>query len=408
MKDPLLQSLVYVSRFYGQANSPDALIADLPLADGLLTPFLLPRAAEKAGLQAKESDENLTELSPLLFPVIAMLKGGDACVVLNIDKEKQEAEVVLPQSDGSERWISIDELTSQYTGHLFFIKKRFRYDERSPEILKTRDGHWFWSTLWESKTIYRDVLIASILINIFAIAAPLFSRLVYDKIVPNLAFDSLWVLAIGITIIFSFDFILKLMRSYFIDIAGKKSDILLSAKIFSRVMGIRMEAKPASVGAFARHLQEFESIREFFTSATVSSLIDLPFALLFLLVIYLVGGPIVLVPMVAVVILIIYSFLIQKPLRRSIEEGSRLSSQKHANLIESLVGLETVKMFGAQSQFQYKWEEAVAHMSNWSIKSRKLTDSVQNVAGFLQQFVTVAMIVVGVYLISDGQLTMGG
>ncbi|HIF9119009.1 TPA: type I secretion system permease/ATPase [Photobacterium damselae] len=408
MKDPLLQSLVYVSRFYGQANSSDALIADLPLADGLLTPFLLPRAAEKAGLQAKEAKQSITDLSPLLFPVIALLKGGDACVVLSLDKEKNEAEVVLPQADGNEQWISIDDLTAQYTGHLFLIKKRFRYDERSPEILKTRDGHWFWSTLWESKNIYRDVLIASILINVFAIAAPLFSRLVYDKIVPNLAFDSLWVLAIGITIIFSFDLILKLMRSYFIDIAGKKSDILLSAKIFSRVMGIRMEAKPASVGAFARHLQEFESIREFFTSATVSSLIDLPFALLFLLVIYLVGGPIVLVPMVAVVILIIYSFLIQKPLRRSIEEGSRLSSQKHANLIESLVGLETVKMFGAQSQFQYKWEEAVAHMSNWSIKSRKLTDSVQNVAGFLQQFVTVAMIVVGVYLISDGQLTMGG
>ncbi len=408
MKDPLLQALHYVSRFYGLANAPEALITDLPLSNGLLTPFLLPRAAEKAGLQAREEQMPLEQVSPLLFPVIALLRSGDACVVLGIDQQTQQAEVVLSQSDGSEQWLKLSELQAQYSGHLFLIKKRFRYDERSPEVLKTREGHWFWSTLWESRSIYRDVLVASVLINLFAIATPMFSRLVYDKIVPNLAFDSLWVLASGITVVFGFDLVLKLMRSYFIDVAGKKSDLLISAKIFAKVMGIRLEAKPPSVGAFARHLQEFESIREFFTSATISSLIDLPFALLFLLVIYMLAGPLVLVPLLAVVLLCLYSLLIQKPLARSIEEGSRLASQKHANLVESLAGLETVKMFGAQSQFQYRWEEAVSHMSTWAIKSRKITDSVQNTAGFLQQFVSVAMIVFGVYLIAAGELTMGG
>ncbi|WP_345844238.1 type I secretion system permease/ATPase [Shewanella algae] len=408
MKDPLLQALHYVSRFYGLANAPEALITDLPLSNGLLTPFLLPRAAEKAGLQAREEQMPLEQVSPLLFPVIALLRSGDACVVLGIDQQTQQAEVVLSQSDGSEQWLKLSELQAQYSGHLFLIKKRFRYDERSPEVLKPREGHWFWSTLWESRSIYRDVLVASVLINLFAIATPMFSRLVYDKIVPNLAFDSLWVLASGITVVFGFDLVLKLMRSYFIDVAGKKSDLLISAKIFAKVMGIRLEAKPPSVGAFARHLQEFESIREFFTSATISSLIDLPFALLFLLVIYMLAGPLVLVPLLAVILLCLYSLLIQKPLARSIEEGSRLASQKHANLVESLAGLETVKMFGAQSQFQYRWEEAVSHMSTWAIKSRKITDSVQNTAGFLQQFVSVAMIVFGVYLIAAGELTMGG
>lgn len=408
MKDPLLTALSYVSRFYGQATSPDALITDLPLADGLLTPFLLPRAAENAGLQAKACHMALADIPALLFPVIALLKDDEACVILSIDAARNEAEVVLNHDDQLQQWISLDDLQQQYTGQLFLIKKRFRYDERSPEILKTRDGHWFWSTLWLSRSIYRDVFIASILINIFAIATPLFTRLVYDKIVPNLAFESLWVLTIGICIIFVFDLILKLMRSYFIDLAGKKSDLLLSAKIFSKVMGLRMEARPVSVGAFARHLQEFESIREFFTSATVTALIDLPFALLFLLVISLVAGPLALVPLIAVAILIVYSMMIQRPLRRSIEEGSRLSSQKHANLIESLQGLETIKLFSAQSQFQYRWEEAVAHMANWGITSRRLTDSVQNTAGFLQQLVSIAMILFGVYLIAEGNLTMGG
>ncbi|GAL35456.1 ABC transporter transmembrane region:ABC transporter:peptidase C39 bacteriocin processing [Vibrio maritimus] len=408
MKDPLLNSLIYISRYYGLANSPEALVNGLPLSSGKLTPFLLPRSAERAGLVAKENRADLDAIPTIVFPVILLLKGGDACVLNSIDKERNEAEVITLESGMVPISIALDDLIAQYSGRYFLVKKQFRYDERSPEVLKTRDGHWFWGTLWESKRIYRDVLIASLLINIFAIAAPLFTRLVYDKVVPNLAFETLWVLAAGIFIVFGFDLLLKLMRSYFIDVAGKKSDILISSKLFSKVMGIRMESRPPSVGAFARHLQEFESIREFFTSATIASLIDLPFALLFLVIIWLMAGNLVIIPIVGVVILIIYSLLIQGPLRKTIDEGSRLASQKYANLIESLAGLETVKIFGAQSQYQYRWEEAVAHMANWNIKSKRITDGIQNTAGFVQQSANIGMIILGVYLIAEGELTMGG
>ncbi|MDF4693123.1 type I secretion system permease/ATPase [Vibrio parahaemolyticus] len=408
MKDPLLNSLIYVSRYYGLANSPEALVNGLPLSDGKLTPFLLPRAAERAGLVAKENRAELEKISSLILPAILVLKGGDSCVLNSINMETREAEVTTLESGMVPISIPLEDLLEQYTGRYFLVKKQFRFDERSPEVLKTKEGHWFWSTLWQSKRIYRDVLIASLLINIFAIAAPMFTRLVYDKVVPNLAFETLWVLASGIFVVFIFDFSLKSLRNYFIDVAGKKSDILISSKLFSKVMGIRMESKPPSVGAFARHLQEFESIREFFTSATVSALIDLPFAILFLIIIWLMAGNLVFVSMVGVLILIIHSLLIQGPLRRSIEEGSRLASQKYANLIESLAGLETVKMLSAQSQFQYRWEEAVAHMANWNIKSRRITDSIQNAAGFVQQSSNVGMIILGVYLIAEGDLTMGG
>lgn len=408
MQDPLLNSLIYVSRYYGLANSPEALINGLPLTDGKLTPFLFPRSAERAGLVAKENRSDLLEISQLVLPVVLILKSGDACVLNSFNDEKTEAEIVTGESGLVPISISVDELKEQYIGRYFLVKKQFRYDERSPEVLKTREGHWFWGTIWQSKRIYRDVLIASILINLFAVAAPMFTRLVYDKVVPNLAFETLWVLASGIFVIFLFDLTLKLMRSYFIDVAGKKSDILISSKLFSKVLGIRMEARPASVGAFARHLQEFESIREFFTSATIGSLIDLPFAILFLVLIWLMAGNLVIVPIIGVLILVIYSLLIQGPLRHTIEEGSRLASQKYANLIESLSGLETVKLFGAQSQFQFRWEEAVAHMANWNIKSRRITDGIQNTAGFVQQASNVGMIILGVYLISEGDLTMGG
>lgn len=408
MQDPLLNSLIYVSRYYGLANSPEALINGLPLADGKLTPFLFPRSAERAGLVAKENRAPLKEISQLVLPVVLLLKSGDACVLNSINDDKSEVEIVTGDSGLVPVSISWSDLEEQYIGRYFLVKKQFRYDERSPEVLETKKGHWFWSTIWQSKHIYRDVLIASILINLFAVAAPMFTRLVYDKVVPNLAFETLWVLASGIFVIFLFDLCLKLMRSYFIDVAGKKSDILISSKLFSKVMGIRMEARPPSVGAFARHLQEFESIREFFTSATIGSLIDLPFALLFLLLIWLMAGNLVLVPIVGVLILVIYSLLIQGPLRHTIEEGSRLASQKYANLIESLAGLETVKLFGAQSQFQFRWEEAVAHMANWNVKSKRITDGIQNTAGFVQQASNVGMIILGVYLIAEGELTMGG
>ncbi|MFL7035996.1 type I secretion system permease/ATPase [Vibrio lentus] len=408
MQDPLLNSLIYVSRYYGLANSPEALINGLPLSDGKLTPFLFPRSAERAGLVAKENRSDLESIPHLILPAVLLLKQGEACVLNSIDLEKKEAEIITAESGMVPIVIPVDELKEQFIGRYFLVKKQFRYDERSPEILKTRQGHWFWSTIWESKKIYRDVLIASILINVFAIAAPMFTRLVYDKVVPNLAFETLWVLASGIFVVFLFDLLLKLMRSYFIDVAGKKSDILISSKLFSKVLGIRMEAKPASVGAFAKNLQEFESIREFFTSATIGSLIDLPFALMFLALIWLMAGNLVFVPVVGVVVLIIYALLIQGPLRRTIEEGSRLASQKYANLIESLAGLETVKLFSAQSQFQFRWEEAVAHMANWNIKSRRITDSIQNTAGFVQQSTNVGMIIFGVYLIAEGELTMGG
>ncbi|MEI8658908.1 type I secretion system permease/ATPase [Vibrio sp. Hal054] len=408
MQDTLLNSLVYVSRYYGLANSPDALINGLPLTDGKLTPFLFPRAAERAGLIAKENRSTLKEIPRLVFPVILLLRGNEACVLNSINEEKQEAEIVTAESGMVPIAYPLEELNARFIGRYFMVKKQFRYDERSPEILKTREGHWFWGTIWQSKRIYRDVMFASLLINLFAIAAPMFTRLVYDKVLPNLAFETLWVLASGVFVIFLFDFTLKMLRNYFIDIAGKKSDILISSKLFSKVMGIRMESRPPSVGAFARHLQEFESIREFFTSATVSSLIDLPFSILFLIIIWLMAGDLVYVPIIGVCVLIIYSLLIQAPLRRAIEEGSRLASQKYANLIESLAGLETVKLFGAQGQFQHRWEEAISHMANWNIKSRRITDGIQSTAGLVQQASSVGMIILGVYLIAQGNLTMGG
>ncbi|MBO1518544.1 type I secretion system permease/ATPase [Oceanisphaera pacifica] len=408
VQDPLLQSLVFLTKIYGHPYQGEALINGLPLVDGKLTPLLFSRAAERAELAAHHSAYALADISELLLPCILLLNNGDAGVLLEIDHDQDRCRVMLPSSGEGEQWLAIEALSNGYTGQVIFTKPKFRYDARSPKTLDSQDGHWFWGTLRRSTFIYRDVLIGSLLINLFAIVTPLFTMNVYDKIVPNLSFDSLWVLAIGAGIVFIFDFILRMLRSHFIDVAGKKSDVLLSAQIFSKVMGMRMEARPTSTGAFAKHLQEFESVRDFLTSATVTALVDIPFSLLFLFIIWIFAGHMVWVPIIAILLLMAVSLLVQGSLKRSIEEGSRLASQKNANLVEGISGLETIKLFGAQGTFQHRWEQAVSHIANWGMKTRRITNSVSTLAAVVQQFTTVSLIVLGVYLIAAGELSMGG
>lgn len=407
MIDPIMQCLMYLARQYGLANSADAIRAGLPLADGKLTEPLLPKAAERAGLTSQQTQYELAQLPESVLPALLMLNDGSACIALAFDQSRQRLLLVEPETDMGQRWVTISEWQDQYRGDLFLFKRQFQHDQRSADLADS-SGHWFWSTLRQSHRIYRDVLFASILINLFALAVPLFTRLVYDKVVPNLAFESLWVLATGVIVVLLFDLTIKMLRTHFIDLAGKKSDLLLSSRIFSKVMGIRLEAKPVSIGAFARHMQEFESIRDFLTSATIVTLIDVPFALLFLLVIYLMAGPLVLIPITIVLLLVLQSFFMQRKLRTSVEQGAKLASQKHATLIESLSGLETLKRFGAQGQMQYKWEQAVAHMSFWGLKSKRLTDWVQNSASSGQQLASIGLVILGVYQIAQGNLTMGG
>ncbi|MES9971427.1 MAG: type I secretion system permease/ATPase [Candidatus Thiodiazotropha sp.] len=405
--DPLLDCLVFLTRYYGRVHSHDALRAGLPLENHRLTPELFLRAAERAQLSARVVHRPIEKISSLVLPAVLLLNNRQSCVLLERSADAKQLTVMQPESGEGSHQITLDELEQQYSGYAIFVRSEHRFDDRSPEVLRLRTRHWFWGTLVKSWRIYRDVLLSSFLINVFALASPLFIMNVYDRVVPNNAIETLWVLAIGIAIVYSFDVIMRSLRGYFIDVAGKKSDILLSAMLFERVLGIKMAARPPSVGAFANNLREFESIRDFITSATVVTLVDLPFVLLFLLVIWFIGGPLVYVPMVCIPIVIVYGILIQSPLRRSVEATYRASAQKGATLIESLTAVETIKHLGAESEVQRKWEQLTGHIAHWGVRSRLLSASVSNVATFFQQMSQVGIVVLGVYLIAEGELSMG-
>lgn len=406
--DSLLECLTVLTRYYGNPYSQESLRAGLPLEDGKFTAEVFVRSAERAGLAAKAHKRKLSELSSLVTPAVLLLKEKRACVLIDIDHTECEAKIIIPETGDGVKRITLDELEEYYSGYAFYIREKHRYDQRTPQKLDVKSRHWFWGTIISSWRIYRDVLLASLLINIFVIASPLFVMNVYDRVVPNNAFDTLWVLAIGALIVFSFDFVLKMVRSYFIDLAGKKSDILLSSRIMERVLGLSMSARPVSVGSFAKNLQEFESIREFITSSTVTALVDLPFTLIILSVIFLLGGPLAIVPVTCMALIGIYSFAIQGPLKRSVEKTIRSSAQKNATLIESLSGMEALKIAQAESDIQYKWEKSVGHIATWGIKTKMLSSSASTFSAYVQQLANIGMIIMGVHLISNGDLSMGG
>ncbi|WP_434939269.1 type I secretion system permease/ATPase [Shewanella sp. HL-SH8] len=405
--DPLLDCLVLLTEHFGSPCSSESLAAGLPLTGAVLTPDLLPQAAGRAGLSAKLSRKDLNQITPILLPCILLLKDKKACILREINIEQDKAVIQLPETGGEET-LTLEELETLYVGYLFLVKQHYRGDAAVDVHIHDSRVHWLKQSIVDSAPIYRDALIASVLVNLFALVSPLFIMNVYDKVVPNLAFESLWVLAIGAGIAYVFDFIMRQLRSYLIDIAGKKVDIIVSSKLFAKVIGIPLSLRSPSVGGMARQLGEFESIREFLASATITSLVDLPFAILFVIIIYIVAGDLAVIPVIASLLIIAVTLYVQPKLKAAIEESNRFASLKHGHLVESLTAIESIKANGAEGIVQKSWQQMIGHTANWELKTKKLANYLANFANFSVQFSVICVVIFGVYRLADNELSMGG
>ncbi|MDO4875126.1 type I secretion system permease/ATPase [Campylobacter concisus] len=417
IKDELLQCLVIFTKLHNNPYSADALTIGLPVKDGdeielfslKSSRSLFSRAASRAGFASTLVRKDLEQISPLVLPCILMLRGKKACILQSFSKDKKTANIITPELSTGTSTIEISKLKEEYLGYAYYLKREFvPEDTSSTKLIDAGNDHWFWGTLKRSKKIYFDVVLASFIINLFVLASPLFTMNVYDRVVPNNAVETLWVLALGVSVVYGIDLFLKFVRSYFLEIAGKKSDIIMSSILFERVMDMKFSNKPKSVGSFASNLKEFDTVRNFFSSASLAAIVDLPFAIIFLIVTYFIGSYIVLVPIIIMIAILCYTFFIKDPLQNAIKSTFEASAIKNGILIESLSSLETIKTLGASGHIQWNWEEATGEIANRSIKSKIITTSITTVTSFLVQLNTIAIIVLGVYMIQDTHLTMGG
>ena len=406
--DPLLDCLVELTRIHGRPSTRAALTAGLPLEAGQLTPGLFARAAARAGLAAKLGRRSLDRIDAALLPAVLLLQGEEACVLLGWDEGGQRAQLLFPETGQGSVSLSRDELAERYAGIAIFARPHFRFDQRTPAVGQVRLRHWFWGALAEQWPVYRDVLGAAFLINVLALSMPLFTMNVYDRVVPNRALETLWVLALGILIVIGVDFLLRSLRGYFIDLASARIDMKLSALIMERVLGMRMEARPAAVGSFSANLRSFESVRDFITSASVTAFIDLPFALLFVIVIGLIAWPLIFPVLAAMLAVAVYAYVLQYKMHELSETTYRAGALRNATLIESLSALETIKTQAAENVMQSKWEKSVAFVARVNNRMRFLSAAATNGAAEIQQLVNVTVVIVGVYLIGEGMLSMGG
>ena len=418
-RDTLLESLVLYTRLFHKPFSSESLLSGLPISSNLTNQILFSktnskslfsRAALRAGLKTTIIEKPIRNILSLQLPVILILSNENSCILESFNEDKTKAKIIFAADEPLEEWIEIDKLEDEYLGFAFMLKKVYEYEHENGK--KTLDlsnqKHWFWSTLGFSRKIYFDCILASILINLFVLATPLFTMNVYDRVIPNNAQETLLVFTIGIVVVFLLDASLKFLRTYFLEMAGKKSDIIMSSIIFEKILDLQMHAHPKSVGSFANNIKSFDSIRGFLTNATLSILIDFPFAILFLAVIFYLSGVLVLVPISIIFIIVIYALMIKKPLQTSIESTYEASAKKNGILIEALQNIETIKAQGLAGNIQFNWEESTGEIANKSLKSKLISSSIPTITGLLVGLNTVLIIVFGVFLIQKFELTMGG
>ena len=342
--DPLLDCLVEICRLFGQAASRATLSAGMPLVNGLMTLELAERAVARAGMSTKLQRLKLDEIDPAALPVTLILKDNRACVLTGWNAERSEARVLLPETGQGTVPLARDELERRFIGVVLFVRPHFRFDSRTEgrgdaAASVPRSRHWFWGAVLQQRFVYRDVLWAALLVNLFALAFPMFSMNVYDRVVPNNAVETLWALAIGVVLVLGADLFMRLLRSHFVDEASARIDVQLSATLMEKVLGMRLEQRPESVGSFASNLRGFEQVRDFIASSTVAALIDLPFALIFIVVMFWISPWLALPVIVAGMLIFVLGMFQQRRLHELSETTYKASAQRNATLIESLTGI---------------------------------------------------------------------
>lgn len=403
----LMDCLRAVCLHYEMPFSAATALNQLPLKDGVLTPSAFERAATTMGFVCRTAKRPIEAVNKALLPAVLILENQQACVIFDYDLDKQSASVALPELSEIRTDISLTELTESYTDYVIFLRPKPSEHYKKDSVNAQVNGHWFWGVIKQTTSLYRDVIFASLFVTLLSVALPLFVMNVYDRVVPNAALETLWVLAIGVGVALMVDVSLRSLRQFFVELTASRVDINLSSVLMQKVMGMSFYDKPQSTGAFVNSIQSFDAIRNFFNSATLLAMVDLPFALVFIAIIAFMSWPLVIPILAGGVIIFVYSAFVQKSMRGLSDEAINISSARNSALNEAVSMFDEVKFFNASSHFQYSWERLTVYLTKVNAKMRMLNTSLSNMALFIQQSVGVVIIIGGVFLITENELTQG-
>ena len=405
--DSLLECLVFLTGHYGRAKSAEAIRAGLAYDEKGMGPNLFCEAAERLGLKAKTLKRpDFATIPPAVLPAVLITRGNAACVLISFLGDGRKAKIFSPET-GTVQEVDSAKLSQSYEGFAIFVHPRAEFTD--PEAPQAHDAgrHWFWGTVLENKGIYGRVAVAAALINLFGLTSSVYIMNVYNRVIPNNAMETGWVLAIGAMTVLVFDFILRTLRGYFIDLAGRRIDVVVTRRIYDQLLNMKLAGRPASSGAFANMLREFDSVRDFMTSATMTALVDLPFTLFFLFVIYLLGGPVAFMLASLIVMVFGAGMALQWPLKNMVGKSMQSSESKHGLLVETINGLETIKAISADGRMRARYGVHVGDSAAHGQQSRFISGLGVNIATFLQQSASIIVVLLGMYMVRDQEMSMG-
>ncbi len=396
---PTADALCWIARWHGLSATPEALAAGLQRLGRDLAPSALEEAADRAGLKTRLTPEPLAELPDIVFPVLAFTRAAETVAIERIDREAGTCR--LTRFSGG---VTVTEPDAP-PPDVLAIMLLTPHDSRT--MSRAKPGHWLWSAASRFWPDYMQVVAAASLLNLLGLALPLFTMNVYDRVIPNLAFATLWTLVAGVAIAMLFEFLFRAARTAVIDETARRLDVTIAGRLFDQLLSMSIHHRPASSGALVSQIREFDSIRDLVTTGVVTTVIDALFVILFILAMWMIVGPLAIIPAVAIFIIVALTVVIQVPLMRAIEAGQAALARRSGILVETAAALETIKAIGAESAMRMNWNRAVASSSRALSQARYWASVSGHASSAVQQAVSVGLIVYGVFLAVSGAITVG-
>ena len=396
-----LPALEAALRYFGKGMDREAMLAGLPLKRGRLDTAHVAEAASRAEIIAVEAAKPASELTRTEMPALAVsVVEGPVALLM-----RRGSGFMAAQGEGEPIWVPDHELETGAA--VWQLRPAFYFDQRSNLLDVEPEKDWFKGALFANKRLYGFAILAGLFVNLAAIAISLFTMAVYDRVIPNNATASLAALGIGIGVVVLTDVFMRIIRGYLVDVGGRRFDVSVGARIFRQLLALRGTARPQSAGTLANTVREFETVRDFFTSATLVGLGDLPFVLIFLAIIWWIAGVLVLVPVAGIALVVGTGLLLQKPISRAVSRAHREAAHKSAFLHETMAGIDTIKAVNAQAWARRHWEAMIAQNAETAIQSRQWSSLSGSVTAGAASFVTIFIVIFGALLVGAGDITSG-